>query len=151
MVNASVVDESSDLTAEGVSSARGMIKDDDRDPDNPNRPNNPDIPNDTFPDMTPASTKTSPIVIDLNGDGIKTISRKNGKTYFDLDNNKFAENTSWIDKNDGILINKTLIATNSITSGSELFGNHTLLRDGSLADNGFEALKEFVNLNLLVA
>ena len=65
------------------------------------------------PDMIPASTKTSPIVIDLNGDGIKTISRKNGKTYFDLDNNKFAENTSWIDKNDGILINKTLI-TNSI-------------------------------------
>jgi hypothetical protein len=85
--------------------------------------------------------------IDLNGDGVKTISRKNSKTYFDLDNNKFAENTSWIDKNDGILINKTLI-TNSI---SELFGNHTLLRDGSLANNGFEALKEFANLNLLVA
>ena len=29
-------------------------------------------------------------------------------------------------------------------------GNHTLLRDGSLANNGFEALKEFANLNLLV-
>ena len=72
------------------------------------------------------------------------------KIYFDLDNNKFAENTSWIDKNDGILINKTLI-TNSITNGSELFGNHTLLRDGDLANNGFEALKEFANLNLLVA
>ena len=109
-----------------------------------------DSPNDTFPDTTPASTKTSPIVIDLNGDGIKIISRKNSKTYFDLDNNKFAENTSWIDKNDGILINKTSI-TNSITNGSELFGNHTLLRDGSLANNGFEALKEFANLNLLVA
>ena len=81
-------------------------------------------------------------MIDLNGDGIKTISRKNSKTYFDLDNNKFAENTSWIDKNDGILVNKTLIA-NSVTNGSKLFGNHTLLRDGSLADNGFEALKEF--------
>ena len=108
-----------------------------------------DSPNDTFPDTTPASTKTSPIVIDLNGDGIKTISRKNNKTYFDLDNNKFAENTSWIDKNDGILINKTLIA-NSVTSGSELFENHTLLRDGSLANNGFEALKEFANLNLLI-
>ena len=81
-------------------------------------------------------------MIDLNGDGVKTISRKNNKTYFDLDNNKFAENTSWIDKNDGILINKTLLA-NSITNGSELFGNHTLLKDGSLANNGFEALKEF--------
>ena len=107
-------------------------------------------PNDTLPDTTPASNKTSPIVIDLNGDGIKTISRKNSKTYFDLDNNKFAQNTAWIDKNYGILINKTLI-TNSITNGSKLFGNHTLLRDGSLANNGFEALKEFANLNLLVA
>lgn len=88
--------------------------------------------------------------IDLNGDGIKTISRKNAKTYFDLDNSKFAGNTSWIDKNDGILINKTLIV-NSITNVSEVFGKHTLLRDGSLANNGFEALKEFANLNLLVA
>ena len=32
--------------------------------------------------------------IDLNGDGVKTISRKNNKIYFDLDNNKFAENIS---------------------------------------------------------
>ena len=128
------------------------INDDDKD-DEPNddAPNESDSPNDTFPDTDPASTKTSPIVIDLNGDGVKTISRKNNKTYFDLDNNKFAENTSWIDKNDGILINKTLITDNNITNGSELFGNHTLLKDGSLADNGFEALKEFVNLNLLVA
>jgi len=78
------------------------------------------------------------------------ITNAHGKTYFDLYNNKFAENTSWIDKNDGILINKTSI-TNSITNGSELFGNHTLLRDGSLANNGFEALGEFANLNLLVA
>ena len=131
-IKATITDKSDGLIAKDGKIGTGTIKDDD----------DPESPNDTFPDTTPASTKTSPIVIDLNGDGIKTISRKNGKTYFDLDNNKFAENTSWIDKNDGILINKTLI-TNSITNGSELFGNHTLLRDGSLADNGFEALKEF--------
>ena len=77
------------------------------------------------------------------------ITNAHGKTYFDLYNNKFAENTSWIDKNDGILINKTSI-TNNITNGSELFGNHTLLRDGSLANNGFKTLKEFANLNLLI-
>ena len=77
------------------------------------------------------------------------ITNARDKTYFDLDNNKFAENTSWIDKNDGILINKTLI-TNSITNGSELFGNYTLLRNGGLANNGFETLKEFANLNLLI-
>ena len=128
-----IIQTSDKLKAKILKSGTGKIIDDDDDPG---------TPNDTFPNTTPASTKTSPIVIDLNGDGVKTISRKNGKTYFDLDNNKFAENTSWIDKNDGILINKTLIA-NSVTNGSELFGNHTLLRDGSLANNGFEALKEF--------
>ena len=127
-----IIQTSDKLKAKILKHGTGKIIDDDED----------DSPNDTFPDTTPASTKTSPIVIDLNGDGVKTISRKNSKTYFDIDNNKFAENTSWIDKNDGILINKTLI-TNSITNGSELFGNHTLLRDGSLANNGFEALKEF--------
>ena len=140
-VKATIVDVSEGLIAKDGKIGTGTIQDDD----------DPESPNDTFPDTDPASTKTSPIVIDLNGDGVKTISRKNNKTYFDLDNNKFAENTSWIDKNDGILINKTLITDNNITNGSELFGNHTLLKDGSLADNGFEALKEFVNLNLLVA
>ncbi|PSM52688.1 hypothetical protein CBLAS_0802 [Campylobacter blaseri] len=125
---------SENLKAKFTKNGIGTIQDDDED----------DNPNDTFPDTTPALTKTSPIVIDLNGDGIKTISRKNNKIYFDLDNNKFAENTAWIDKNDGILINKTLIA-NSATNGSELFGNHTLLSNGNLAANGFEALKEFDN------
>ena len=122
------------------------IQDDDKDPDdepNDEAPNEPDSPNDTFPDTDPASTKTSPIVIDLNGDGVKTISRKDNKIYFDLDNNKFAQNTSWIDSNDGILINKALITDNNITNGSQLFGNHTLLTNGNLATNGFEALKEF--------
>ena len=139
-VTPTIIQTSDKLKAKILKHGTGKIIDDDED----------DSPNDTFPDTTPASTKTSPIVIDLNGDGVKTISRKNSKTYFDLDNNEFAENTSWIDKNDGILINKTLI-TNSITNGSELFGNHTLLRDESLTNNGFEALGEFANLNLLVA
>ena len=151
-VSGIVVAKSETIKVTDIQDGIITINDDDKD-DEPNdeAPNEPDSPNDTFPDTDPASTKTSPIVIDLNGDWVKTISRKDNKTYFDLDNNKFAENTSWIDKNDGILINKTLITDNNITNGSELFGNHTLLKDGSLANNGFEALKEFANLNLLIA
>ena len=151
-VSGIVVAKSETIKVTDIQDGIITINDDDKD-DEPNdeAPNEPDSPNDTFPDTDPASTKTSPIVIDLNGDGVKTISRKDNKTYFDLDNNKFAENTSWIDKNDGILINKTLITDNNITNGSELFGNYTLLKDGSLANNGFEALKEFANLNLLIA
>ena len=133
-VKATIIDKPDNLIAKDGKVGIGTIQDDDDDPDNPN---------DTFPDTDPASTKTSPIVIDLNGDGVKTISRKDNKIYFDLDNNKFAQNTSWIDSNDGILINKSLITDNNITNGSQLFGNHTLLTNGNLAKNGFEALKEF--------
>ena len=140
-ISASVRSSSDNINVKGVLGGNGVIENDD----------DPDSPNDTFPDTDPASTKTSPIVIDLNNDGVKTISRKDNKIYFDLDNNKFAQNSAWIDKNDGILINKTLITDNNITNGSQLFGNHTLLTNGNLATNGFEALKEFVNLNLLVA
>ena len=151
-VSGIVVAKSETIKVTDIQDGIITINDDDKDDElNDEAPNEPDSPNDTFPDTDPASTKTSPIVIDLNGDGVKTISRKDNKIYFDLDNNKFAQNSAWIDKNDGILINKTLIATNSITNGSELFGNHTLLKDGSLANNGFEALKEFANLNLLIA
>ena len=141
-VKATIIDKPENLIAKDGKVGTGTIQDDDDDPDNPN---------DTFPDTDPASTKTSPIVIDLNNDGVKTISRKNNKIYFDLDNNKFAQNSAWIDKNDGILINKTLITDNNITNGSQLFGNYTLLTNGNLATNGFEALKEFANLNLFVA
>ena len=141
-VKATIIDKPENLIAKDGKVGTGTIQDDDDDLNNPN---------DTFPDTDPASTKTSPIVIDLNNDGVKTISRKNNKIYFDLDNNKFAQNSAWIDKNDGILINKTLITDNNITNGSQLFGNHTLLTNGNLATNGFEALKEFANLNLLVA
>ncbi|MDU5326439.1 hypothetical protein, partial [Campylobacter ureolyticus] len=133
-IKATIVDVSDGLIAKDGKIGIGTIQDDDDDPDNPN---------DTFPDTDPASNKTSPIVIDLNNDGVKTISRKNNKIYFDLDNNKFAQNTSWIDSNDGILINKSLITDNNITNGSQLFGNYTLLTNGNLATNGFEALKEF--------
>ncbi|EKE04292.1 MAG: hypothetical protein ACD_20C00088G0002 [uncultured bacterium] len=61
-----------------------------------------------------------PLFLDLDGDGIETVSIENG-TYFDYDNNGFAEKTSWVGGDDGILVfdrNNNGI----IDNGTELIG-----------------------------
>jgi hypothetical protein len=87
-----------------------------------------------------AKQQGSPIVIDLDGDGVETLSQQEG-VYFDLDNNGMAEKTGWAGQDDGLLV---LDRNNNgnIDNGSELFGNHTELNDGTLANNGYEALAE---------
>ncbi|ELV07882.1 Hypothetical protein F387_00611 [Wohlfahrtiimonas chitiniclastica SH04] len=103
-------------------------------------------PNDSTPNIGDAEQVQSPIIIDLNGDGVKTTS-KNNTFYFDLDSNTFAEQSGWVDDNDGLLV-LDRNSNGKIDNGSELFGNHTILQDGSKAKNGFEGLKEFdVNKN----
>ncbi|QCD46807.1 calcium-binding protein [Campylobacter rectus] len=121
VVNACVVDESSDLTAEVISSARGTIKDDDRDPDNPNNPNypnNPDVPTDPN-DPENAPVRYDPIIIDLNKDGT-TTSKLNGAVNFDMDNNGFKEATGWISKDDAFLAYDRN-GNGKIDNGSEYF------------------------------
>jgi Ca2+-binding RTX toxin-like protein len=87
-----------------------------------------------------AKTVRSPIVLDLNGDGIKT-TEVSQQTYFDFDGNGFSEQTGWISSGDGLLV----LDRNSnglIDSGTELFGDQSILNDGSKSPNGFEALKD---------
>lgn len=93
------------------------------------------------PTTDPAQRKTSPLVIDLGFNGIETIAVNRG-IYFDLDNNGFAENTAWVRYTDGLLA-LDLNNNGLIDNGSELFGNHFVLKNGNKASNGFEALKEF--------
>ena len=86
---------------------------------------------------------TSPIVLDLNGDGIRTLPEsETQRVYFDLNNNGFAERTGWVSPEDGLLA-LDLNQNGTIDNGAELFGNHTLLTNGTLAANGFEALKQY--------
>ena len=81
-----------------------------------------------------------PIMLDLDGDGFNIETKKNG-TNFDLDNNGFAEKINWTRK-DGFLC-LDLNGNGVIDNGGELFGDNTLLADGTKAPNGFEALAQY--------
>lgn len=90
-----------------------------------------------------------PLILDLNGDGVQTTRLSKSTTtgvHFNLDAKGFAENTAWVDAHDGLLV-RDLNGDGKITSGRELFGNYTQLKNGSRAANGFEALKEIDNNN----
>jgi len=87
-----------------------------------------------------AHAQVSPLILDLDGDGVETISKTAG-IHFDHDQNGFAETTGWVGKDDGLLV-LDRNGNGLIDSGAELFGNNTLLANGAKAANGFEALRE---------
>ena len=87
-----------------------------------------------------ASETRSPLVVDLDGDGVETVSVEEG-VYFDHDGNGFAEKTGWVSGDDGILV-RDLNGDGEINDGSELFGDQTVLSNGEKASNGFEALAD---------
>ena len=100
----------------------------------PPQPPTPRVPN-------PPPPPRDPLSLDLDNDGkISTLS-KNPGVYFDLDNSNFAEKTSWIAPQDGLLV-LDRNGNGKIDGGAELFGTETFLADGSLAGNGYIALQE---------
>uniref|UniRef100_UPI00261E7CC5 hypothetical protein n=1 Tax=uncultured Campylobacter sp. TaxID=218934 RepID=UPI00261E7CC5 len=122
-----IIQTSDKLKAKILKHGAGKIIDDDRDPDDP-------------------ETEGSPIVIDLNNDGINTLSLDYTRN-FDLDNNDFAEATGWIQKDDALLAYDRN-GNGKIDNGSELFGDKTISDNyysytNPKAKNGFSALKEF--------
>lgn len=92
-----------------------------------------------------AEANPSPLILDLDGDGIETSNLQNG-VHFDHDNNGFSENTGWVAKDDGLLV-RDLNNNAQIDNGTELFGDQTLLSNGEKAANGFEALKDLDSNN----
>lgn len=87
--------------------------------------------------------RIDPLVFDLGGDGITTVSLEESNAFFDLDNNGFAEKTSWVSAKEGLLAYDKN-GDGIINGGNELFGDRTLMKDGkTLASSGFAALAEY--------
>ncbi|MDX8000204.1 hypothetical protein FE394_13600 [Xenorhabdus sp. Reich] len=86
----------------------------------------------------------SPLIIDLNRDGVGTIPE--GKVNFDINNNGKKESTGWVDKNDGLLVYDKN-SDEKIESGARLFGDSSEVNGKSNFKNGFEALSELDSNN----
>ncbi len=80
----------------------------------------------------------SPIILDLDGDGISTLGLEAG-VQFDHNGDGFAQATGWVGPADALLA-MDLTGNEEIETGSELFGNASEIEDGVTAMNGFEAL-----------
>lgn len=81
---------------------------------------------------------STPLVLDLNGDGVQTTHLSTG-VKFDLNADGHKEATGWATGGDGLLT-LDLNGDGQVNDGSELFGSSFRLPDGSLAKDGFEAL-----------
>ncbi|MBK7000755.1 MAG: hypothetical protein IPH35_12550 [Rhodoferax sp.] len=82
----------------------------------------------------------SPIALDLNGDGIKTIGVTAGVS-FDLLGSGSKVQTGWVAGGDGFLV-MDRNHDGAINDGAELFGQGTTLANGQKAANGYLALSE---------
>ncbi len=77
----------------------------------------------------------SPLIIDLDGDGVETLSIQSAWVYFDLNNNGFGERTGWVGPEDGLLVRDDN-DDGVIDHGYELFGTPT--RDGFSVLRGYD-------------
>ena len=88
-----------------------------------------------------AAIQTStPIILDLNGDGVRTLMMSEG-VEFDLLSNGKPVQTGWVSAGDGLLV-MDRNGDQSINDGAELFGSSTLLANGTKAPDGYAALSE---------
>lgn len=90
--------------------------------------------------MLPSETAITPLVLDLNGNGIETSDVQHG-VVFDLAGHGAAGLSAWISGGDGFLV-RDINGDGLIANGREMFGEGTLLKIGTYAQNGFEALAD---------
>jgi Ca2+-binding RTX toxin-like protein len=87
-----------------------------------------------------APPRTDPLAIDLDGDGVETVSSSEG-AMFDSDGDGLRTSTGWVSGDDGLLV-MDRNGNGVIDDGTELFGSDTSLAAGGLASDGFSALAD---------
>ncbi|PBP80922.1 calcium-binding protein, partial [Pseudomonas syringae] len=95
---------------------------------------------DVYSHFKSAQNYVDPLVLDLDGDGIETVSNTAG-VVFDFDGDGKKNGTGWVSADDGVVV-LDRDGNGSITDGSEMFGVDSVLRSGLKARNGFEALAD---------
>jgi hypothetical protein len=90
-----------------------------------------------------AALTASPLILDLNGDGVHTLGIGAG-VQFDIRADGKKVNTGWVGSGDGLLaLDRN--GDGVINDGSELFGTATPASKGGKAADGFAALAELDN------
>lgn len=83
----------------------------------------------------------SPVMISLTG-GYDLTSATNG-VVFDIDDDGWGERVAWTAPGSDLsLLSYDRNGNGRIDSGAELFGDHTRLANGAMAENGFAAIAE---------
>ncbi|MRT33701.1 calcium-binding protein [Xylella fastidiosa] len=82
-----------------------------------------------------------PLALDLDGDGIETTGSDGRVILFDHDADGVKTGTGWLKPDDGWLV-LDRNGNGTIDSGRELFGTDTVKRNGQLATDGFDALRD---------
>ncbi len=96
---------------------------------------------DVYAYFTNARQVIDPLVLDLDGDGVETVSADVG-IMFDHDGDGIRTGSGWVLSDDGLLvIDKNHDGT--INNGGELFGVDMVLASGQKASSGFEALADY--------
>ncbi len=89
--------------------------------------------------------RVDPLVFDMNNDGIFATSVENG-VHFDYEGDGFREKTAWMSKGDAVLV-RDVNGNGIIDDGTELFGDQTVMSNGEVAVDGFEALTDLDSNN----
>jgi hypothetical protein len=90
--------------------------------------------------MRKTNGAVSPLVLDLQYDGFALLPLEKG-VVFDIAGTGSPMQTGWVTAEDGLLV-RDLNGNGRIDSGRELFGDATILKDGTRASNGFDALSD---------
>ncbi len=85
--------------------------------------------------------RATPLILDLNGDGVHTTTLDKG-VVFDIQGNGQSVQTAWVDATDGLLA-LDLNNDGLINNGTELFGDSTRLGSVNKAQDGFQALAQY--------